>query len=63
MLPVLFGRLGKPDLGSSNAFSFNVPSVRAVGQISIQKGAGKTEKHVFSVTGDPLRACLQRRSH
>ena len=29
MLRVLFSRLGKPHIGSSNAFSFNVPSVRA----------------------------------
>ena len=28
MLRVLFSRLGKPHIGSSNAFSFNVPSVR-----------------------------------
>jgi hypothetical protein len=38
--------LGKPYVGSPKAFSFNVPSVRAVGQISIEKGAGKTEKRV-----------------
>src|SRR6187399_22158 len=37
MLRILFSRLGKPHVGSSNAFSFNVPSVRGVGQISIQK--------------------------
>src|SRR5688572_10855950 len=30
MLRVLFSRVGKPHIGSSNAFSFNVPSVRAV---------------------------------
>ncbi|MCZ7683707.1 MAG: excinuclease ABC subunit UvrA, partial [Sandaracinaceae bacterium] len=36
MLRVLWSRLGEPHVGSSNAFSFNVPSVRAVG--SIQKG-------------------------
>src|SRR5271155_4748561 len=28
MLRVLFSRLGKPYIGSSNAFSFNVPTVR-----------------------------------
>ena len=38
MLRVLFSRLGKPHIGSSNAFSFNVPSVRGVGQITIEKG-------------------------
>jgi energy-coupling factor transporter ATP-binding protein EcfA2 len=49
MLRVLFSRLGKPHVGSPNAFSFNVPSVRGVGQISIEKGAAKkTEKREFS---------------
>src|SRR5829696_10479457 len=43
MLRILFSRLGKPHIGSSNAFSFNIPSVRAVGQISVEKGAGTTE--------------------
>src|ERR1700746_2795126 len=41
MLRVLFSRLGKPHIGSSNAFSFNVPSVRAVGTMTVEKGAGK----------------------
>ncbi|XXF79696.1 excinuclease ABC subunit UvrA [Myxococcaceae bacterium GXIMD 01537] len=57
MLRVLFSRLGKPHIGSSNAFSFNVPSVRAVGQISVEKGAGKTEKRVFTVTGGMCPRC------
>jgi excinuclease UvrABC ATPase subunit len=57
MLRVLWSRLGKPHIGSSNAFSFNVPSVRAVGQISIEKGAGKTEKRVFTLTGGMCPRC------
>ncbi|HVG58952.1 MAG TPA: excinuclease ABC subunit UvrA [Hyalangium sp.] len=57
MLRVLFSRLGKPHIGSSNAFSFNVPSVRAVGQISVEKGAGKTEKRVFTLTGGMCPKC------
>lgn len=44
MLRVLFSRLGKPHIGSSNAFSFNVPSVRAVGTITIERGTGTIEK-------------------
>ena len=44
MLRVLFSRLGKPHIGSSNAFSFNVPSVRAVGSITVEKGAGKSRE-------------------
>ncbi|NOK15572.1 ATP-binding cassette domain-containing protein [Corallococcus carmarthensis] len=59
MLRVLFSRLGKPHIGSSNALSFNVPSVRGVGQISIEKGkdAGKTEKREFTVTGGMCPRC------
>jgi excinuclease UvrABC ATPase subunit len=57
MLRVLFSRLGKPHIGSSNAFSFNVPSVRAVGQMTTEKGAGKTEKRVFTVTGGMCPRC------
>ena len=48
MLRVLFSRLGKPHIGSSNAFSFNVPSVRAVGSITIEKGAGKKPRSASS---------------
>ncbi|MCY1043893.1 excinuclease ABC subunit UvrA [Corallococcus sp. bb12-1] len=57
MLRVLFSRLGKPHVGSSNAFSFNVPSVRGVGQISVEKGGGKTEKRVFTVNGGMCSRC------
>src|SRR6478609_3476237 len=46
MLRVLWSRIGKPHIGSSNAFSFNIPSVQAVG--SFQKGTGKAEKVVFN---------------
>src|SRR5579871_6320864 len=33
MLRILFSRLGEPQVGSPQAFSFNVPSVRASGAI------------------------------
>jgi excinuclease UvrABC ATPase subunit len=57
MLRVLFSRIGKPHIGSSNAFSFNIPSARAVGSITIEKGAGKTEKRVFNLTGGMCSRC------
>jgi excinuclease UvrABC ATPase subunit len=57
MLRVLWSRLGKPHIGSSNAFSFNVPSVRAVGSITVEKGAKKAEKVVFNVTGGMCPKC------
>ncbi|NKX49170.1 excinuclease ABC subunit UvrA, partial [Arthrobacter deserti] len=38
MLRILFSRLGQPHIGSPNAYSFNVPSVRASGAITIERG-------------------------
>ena len=57
MLRVLFSRLGKPHIGSSNAFSFNVPSVKGAGSISIEKGSGKTEKKTFTIAGGMCPRC------
>ncbi len=58
MLRVLWSRVGKPHVGPANAFSFNVPSVRAVGQVSIEKGAGgKTEQRVFTMAGGMCPRC------
>jgi len=42
MLRILFSRLGQPRIGSPSAFSFNVPSVRGSGTITIERGQGKT---------------------
>jgi excinuclease UvrABC ATPase subunit len=57
MLRVLFSRLGKPHIGSSNAFSFNIPSVRAVGAITVEKGARRSEKVAFTRTGGMCPRC------
>jgi len=57
MLRVLWSRLGKPHVGSSNAFSFNVPSARGVGQITVDKGGKKTEKRTFTVNGGMCPRC------
>src|SRR6185503_4621126 len=45
MLRVLFSRLGKPHIGSSNAFSFIIPTRRASGAMTTEKG-GRTERKV-----------------
>src|ERR671927_557542 len=37
MLRVLFSRLGKPHIGSSQAFSFNVASVSGAGAVTYQR--------------------------
>ncbi|HKP30263.1 MAG TPA: excinuclease ABC subunit UvrA [Gemmatimonadales bacterium] len=58
MLRVLWSRLGKPHIGSSNAFSFNIPAVSAVGRITVEKGAGpKSEKVVFNRAGGMCARC------
>ena len=41
MLRILFSRLGKPHIGSPNAYSFNVPSVKASGAITVERGAAR----------------------
>src|SRR5262245_2417454 len=51
MLRVLFSRIAKPHIGSSNAFSFNIPSIRAAGSMTLDKGAARAQKVVFTRTG------------
>ncbi|MET8529919.1 excinuclease ABC subunit UvrA [Micromonospora sp. NPDC005172] len=59
MLRILFSRLGQPHIGPPNAFSFNVPSVRASGAITVERGAGKTrtEKATFNRLGGMCPCC------
>ena len=57
MLRILFSRLGQPHIGSPNAFSFNVASVRASGSITIERGAGKTVRASFSRAGGMCPLC------
>ena len=64
MLRILFSRLGQPHIGSPNAFSFNVPSVRASGAITVERGAGKTRtvRQTFTRTGGMCPRCEGRGS-
>jgi excinuclease UvrABC ATPase subunit len=57
MLRILFSRLGRPHIGSPNAFSFNVPSVRASGAITVERGAGQTVRKTFTRTGGMCPRC------
>jgi excinuclease ABC A subunit len=59
MLRILFSRLGKPHIGSANAFSFNVPSVKGSGAITVERGEGKTrtEKATFTLLGGMCPRC------
>ena len=58
MLRILFSRLGKPHIGSPNAFSFNTATISGAGAVTIEKG-GKTtsEKRTFSRAGGMCPRC------
>src|SRR5262249_11145437 len=60
MLRILFSRLGQPHIGSPNAFSFNVPSVRGSGAITIEREGGKTLSQTFTRTGGMCPRCESR---
>jgi excinuclease UvrABC ATPase subunit len=60
LLRILFSRLGQPHIGSPNAFSFNVPTVRASGAITVERGASKTVRRTFTRTGGMCPRCEGR---
>ncbi|WP_055586774.1 ATP-binding cassette domain-containing protein [Peterkaempfera griseoplana] len=62
MLRILFSRLGKPHIGPPSAYAFNVPSVRASGAITVERGARKAVKATFSRTGGMCTRCEGRGS-
>jgi excinuclease UvrABC ATPase subunit len=58
MLRILFSRLGDPQIGPPNAYSFNVPSLTASGGITVQRGnKTKTEKATFTQLGGMCPRC------
>jgi excinuclease UvrABC ATPase subunit len=58
MLRILFSRLGRPAIGSPNAFSFNVPSVTGRGAITVERGdRTTTEKASFTLLGGMCPRC------
>jgi excinuclease UvrABC ATPase subunit len=63
MLRILFSRLGKPYIGSPQAYSFNVASISGAGAVTLEKG-GKTvkERRSFSITGGMCPKCEGRGS-
>ncbi|MEU7938216.1 excinuclease ABC subunit UvrA [Microbispora bryophytorum] len=58
MLRILFSRLGRPHIGSPQAFSFNVASISGAGAVKFERG-GKTvkERREFTVTGGMCPRC------
>ena len=63
MLRILFSRLGKPHIGSPQAFSFNVASISGAGAVTLERG-GKSvkERRSFSITGGMCPRCEGRGS-
>src|SRR4051812_18192479 len=63
MLRILFSRLGQPHIGPPNAFSFNVPSVRGSGGITVERGAKtQTKRATFTRLGGMCPRCEGRGS-
>ncbi len=61
MLRILFSRLGKPHIGSPSAFAFNVPSVKAAGAITVERGNKTiTKKETFNRLGGMCPRCEGR---
>ncbi len=61
LLRILFSRLGKPHIGSPQAYSFNVASISGAGAVTLERG-GKTvkERRSFSITGGMCPHCEGR---
>ncbi len=58
MLRILFSRLAKPHIGSPAAYSFNVPTVKASGAITVERGnKTKAEKATFNRLGGMCPRC------
>ncbi|MEV6317780.1 excinuclease ABC subunit UvrA [Streptomyces sp. NPDC051776] len=60
MLRILFSRLGQPHIGPPGAYAFNVPSVRARGAITVEKGDRKAVKTTYTRTGGMCPRCEGR---
>jgi excinuclease UvrABC ATPase subunit len=63
MLRILFSRLGKPHIGSPQAFSFNVASISGAGAVTMERG-GRTvkERREFNLVGGMCPRCEGRGS-
>ena len=58
MLRIVFSRLGKPHIGSPNAFSFNTATISGAGAVTFEKGGVKQrEKRSFTRLGGMCPRC------
>ncbi|MDR3661947.1 MAG: excinuclease ABC subunit UvrA [Mycobacterium sp.] len=61
LLRILFSRVGEPNIGSPQAFSFNVASISGAGAVTMER-AGRTvkERREFNVVGGMCLRCEGR---
>ncbi|MDQ2674654.1 MAG: excinuclease ABC subunit UvrA [Chloroflexota bacterium] len=57
MLRVIYSRLGRPYVGPSSAFSFNIPAGTISGEISLERGRGEREQREIVITGGMCPEC------
>ncbi|SFJ66406.1 excinuclease ABC subunit UvrA [Cellulomonas sp. KH9] len=57
MLRILFSRRGEPHIGSPQAYSFNVPTVRASGAIAVEQGHKRAQTVSFEQIGGMCPRC------
>jgi excinuclease UvrABC ATPase subunit len=59
LLRIVFSRLGKPHIGPPSAFAFNVPTVKASGAMTVERGEGKNQAKAvtFTRTGGMCPRC------
>ncbi|GAA4833369.1 excinuclease ABC subunit UvrA [Luteimicrobium xylanilyticum] len=61
LLRILFSRLGRPHLGSPQAYSFNVASASGAGAITVERGAATAKQRAeFHVVGGMCPRCEGR---
>jgi excinuclease UvrABC ATPase subunit len=58
MLRILYSRLGKPHIGSPQAFSFNVATISGAGAVTFERGGRQVkERREFSILGGMCPRC------
>ncbi|WP_434994315.1 ATP-binding cassette domain-containing protein [Arthrobacter sp. Ld5] len=58
MLRIVFSRLGRPQIGPPQAFSFNVASISGAGAVTFERGGTTVkERRSFTVTGGMCPRC------
>jgi excinuclease UvrABC ATPase subunit len=57
MLRIVFSRLGRPYIGPSTAFSFNMPAGRVRGEAELERGDGAPTSREFTLSGGMCPEC------